>query len=275
MSYILGEKMKKFIATVFISIMLISLIGCSWVSPDAGHESVLIKHPVFFGHGGVDSESVKPGLVFIALSTDAKDMWMNPSKYEVEMPDTMSSEGVPLEFHAVVYLQVTDAVKMVTNFGANDWWKNNLEVPWQQMIRQAVKKHGLNETAISTTAIESIDAEVRTNLESFIKEKGLPLRVVTMTVGKANPPDAVKNQRIETAQQEQRIQTEQNRKKAEDNRLAAETSRAAADNAYRESMHLSPEQFIQLENINMLREICTHTTCTFINGQAMPTVSVK
>jgi hypothetical protein len=43
-----------------------------------------------------------------------------------------------------------------------------------------------------------------------------------MTVGRANPPDSVKNQRIEAAAQQQRIQTETQRKLAEDSRLQAE-----------------------------------------------------
>jgi hypothetical protein len=89
-----------------------------------------------------------------------------------------------------------------------------------------------------------------------------------MTVGKANPPDAVKNQRIETATQEQRIQTEK-QKTAEDQRQQAESSRANADNAYREAMHLSPEQFIQLETIKMQQEVCGpqgKANCTFIQN---------
>src|SRR2546429_7360718 len=36
----------------------------------------------------------------------------------------------------------------------------------------------------------------------------LPLKLVTMTVGRANPPDAIKHQRIETAAQEQRSNTD-------------------------------------------------------------------
>jgi hypothetical protein len=100
-----------------------------------------------------------------------------------------------------------------------------------------------------------------------------------MTVGKANPPDAIKNQRIETATQEQRIQTEKQTKLAEDQRQQAEQSRANADNAYREAMHLSPEQFIQLEMIKMQRDVCGGNgkgNCTFIqNGSAVPTLSVR
>lgn len=268
--------MKKIILTIVASIMLFSLVGCGMVSPDAGHQAVLIKHPWFFGHGGVDPEPVNPGMTFVALSTDSKDVWMNPSKYEVEMPDTMTKDGVPVTFHAVVYLKVTDSVKLVTNFGGGtDWWQNNLEIPWQQMIRQAVKQYGMNEVAISTSAIPAIDSEVKSNLEQFIVAKGLPLTVVTMTVGKANPPDAIKNQRIETAQQEQRIMTEQARKQAEDIRLSAETARAKADNAYRESMQLSPEQYLALEKINMERDVCTHSECVFVNGNATPLVNLK
>jgi hypothetical protein len=68
----------------------------------------------------------------------------------------------------------------------------------------------------------------------------------------------------------------------------AEQSRADADNAYRESMHLSPEQFIQLEAIKMQAKVCGpagkvcgpagkvcgpagKATCTFIHyGGATP-----
>ena len=63
------------------------------------------------------------------------------------------------------------------------------------------------------------------------------------------------------------------RKLAEDQRLKAEQSRANADNAYRESMHLSPEQFIQLETIKMQVHVCGEEgkgTCTFIQNGATP-----
>jgi regulator of protease activity HflC (stomatin/prohibitin superfamily) len=139
------------------------------------------------------------------------------------------------------------------------------------MVRQAVRKRGMNETAISTTALDTIDAEIRDQLIAFMQSKSLPVKLVTMTVGKANPPDAVKNQRIETATQEQRIQTEKQKKLAEDQRLQAEQSRANADNAYREAMHLSPEQFIQLETIKMQNDVCGPQgkgTCTFIQNGA-------
>ena len=87
-----------------------------------------------------------------------------------------------------------------------------------------------------------------------------------------------KNQRIETATQEQRVQTEQQTKLAEDQRKAAETSRAEADNAYREAMHLSPEQFIQLETIKMQNQVCGSNgkaNCTFIQNGTAPVYNLN
>jgi regulator of protease activity HflC (stomatin/prohibitin superfamily) len=175
---------------------------------------------------------------------------MQPLKLETELPDTMTSDGVPIAFHAIMVVQCTDSVKLIKNFGPR-WYENNLEEQFNTMVRQAVRKRGMNETAISTTALDAIDAEIRDQLIAFFKEKDLPIKLVTMTVRRANPPDAIKHKRIDTAAQEQRIQTEKQTKLAEDQRKMAEQSRADADNAYREAMHLSPEQFIQLEAIKM------------------------
>jgi regulator of protease activity HflC (stomatin/prohibitin superfamily) len=136
----------------------------------------------------------------------------------------------------------------------------------------------MNETAISTSALDAIDAEIHDSLVEFIKEKGLPVRLVTMTVGRANPPDAIKNQRIETAAQEQRIQTEIQIKNAETQRKAAEEARAAADNAYRQAIGLSPEQYVQLKRVEMELKVCGEGKCTFIENSgagAVPALSVR
>jgi regulator of protease activity HflC (stomatin/prohibitin superfamily) len=261
----------------YLTLLMVTLAlsACSVYSPDAGHEVVLIEKPWFFGHGGVADTPVSTGRTWAAFTTEGVDVYMQPKKYETEMHDTMTSDGVPISFHAIVVLQVSDSVSLIKNFGPN-WYENNLEEQFKTMVRQAVRKRGMNETAISTTALDAIDAEIRDALLAFIKEKRLPVHLVTMTVGRANPPDAIKSQRIETAAQEQRVQTERQIKLAEDQRKAAEEARAAADNAYRQALGLSPEQFVQLEQIKMQREVCAHSSCTFIqNGAAMPAFNVR
>jgi len=269
--------MTRPITLIFALGIALLATGCSSYSPNAGHQIVLVEKPIIFGHGGVDPEPVTTGRTFTAVTTDGIDVNMQPQKFETELPDTMTSDGVPISFHAIMVLQITDSVSLIKNFGP-EWYANNLEEPFKTMVRQAVRKRGMNETAISTTALDSIDAEIHDELIAFMRSKSLPVKLVTMTVGKANPPDAVKGQRIETATQEQRIQTEKQKKLAEDQRQQAEQSRANADNAYRMAMHLSPEQFIQLETIKMQNEVCGPQgkgTCTFIQNGAPPVYNLN
>src|SRR5262249_7595282 len=102
---------------------------------------------------------------------------------------------------------------------------------------------------------------------------GVPVKLVDFTLGKANPPDSVLNQRVETAKEQQRQITEQQTQLAEQARKGAEAARAEADNAYRQSIGLSPEQFIQLQQIQMQRDVCAQNHCTFVSGNAQALVS--
>src|SRR5579862_3616237 len=145
------------------------LTGCSSYAPDAGHEVVLVEKPLIFGHGGINSEPVKTGRTFAAITTEGIDVEMRPQRFEANLPDTMTSDGVPISFHAIVTLQVVDSVTLIKNFGQN-WYSNNVEQAFGQFVRQAVRKRGMNETAISSTALDAIDAEIRDNLVAFISE---------------------------------------------------------------------------------------------------------
>jgi regulator of protease activity HflC (stomatin/prohibitin superfamily) len=267
----------KMSGRMLLPALLLACTGCTVVSPDAGQEAVLIDKPVLFGHGGVRAEPVLPGLSYTWFSTEKIYVNMLPEQYDGNFTDLMSSDGVPLDFHAIIRLQVTDPVALVKNFG-RDWYKNNVEQEFFNKVRSAVKKHGMNETAIQTTAIDEIDAEVSREMSGYLEQSKLPVRLVKITVGKANPPDAVRNQRVETAQQEQRVLTEQKRDLAEQARKAAELSRAEASNAYRVAMDLDPAQFVEMERIKMQASVCANkdAKCTFIIGaQPTPVLGVK
>ena len=260
-----------------VSLLVVAALtaaGCHAITPDAGQEAVLVKKPLIFGSGGVDPTPIKTGLSWRAISTKPVYVAVVPQQHAIHFDDLMSSDGVPLDFDAVIRLQVTDTVKLISSFGPT-WFESNVQAEFANRVRQSVRKHGMNETAIQTTAVDAIDLEISQAMEAYIKQAGLPIRLIDVTVGRANPPDSVKNQRIATAEQEQRGNTERQRKLAEDQRLQAETSRAAADNAYRNAMNLSPEQFLRLEAIHMQRDVCTKGGCTFIAGDVVPTLPVR
>jgi regulator of protease activity HflC (stomatin/prohibitin superfamily) len=263
------------VALVFVS-------ACTAASPDPGQEAVLVRKPWLFGHGGVEATPVKTGRSWVAVTTQVWYVTTVPMLFTEHFDDLMSLDGVPLDFDASLRVQVTDSVALVDKFGVSPdqngvplWYRANVVQPFRNLVRQEVRKHGMNETAINTAAVEQIDRVVSEQLTAYIKEIALPVRLVDMTVGRANPPDAIKNQRIETAAQEQRGNTEKQRKLAEDQRLQAELSRANADNAYRNQMSLSPEQFLRLEAIHMQRDVCAKGGCTFITGDATPVINTR
>jgi hypothetical protein len=275
--------MNRLFASVVLTVAMAGLGGCTVAAPNAGHQAVWMEKPFFFGHGGVDQTPVTAGREYGAITSEAIDVDMLPQRVDMEFDDMMTSSGVPVSFHVVATFKVTDPVRLVSGFGADrderggwGFWTRNLDQPMQNAVRDAVKKRDMQEMAISQTAADAVGQEVNAASVRIVQQLGLPIAFTAINVGRVNPPDAIKNQRIETAAQEQRAITEQQTKLAEDQRKAAEQSRAAADNAYREAMQLSPDQFLQLERIKMQRDVCAHgTNCTFfIGGGASPVIDV-
>lgn len=270
-----GKIVKYVLLGVAVVFMLLTwACGVEAVKPDAGHEAVLILKPIIFGHGGVDLEPVKTGRSYVWFTTDHVVVNMQPIQFTEHFDDLMSSDGVPLDFDAVLRVQITESVTLIKNFGPK-WFENNIQAEFRNRVRQAVRKHGMNETAISTVAIDAIDTEISQAMEKYLTDAKLPVKLIQVTVGKANPPDSIKNQRVETAAQQQRVLTEQQRKLAEDSRKMAEQSRADADNAFRNAMQMSPEQYLRLETIKMQRDVCSGGHCTFIltDGKVTPIVN--
>lgn len=275
--------MKGLLAVGLGAIALCGLTGCSVAAPDAGHEVVWVEKPLLFGHGGVDQTPVTAGRTYGAITSEAVDVNMLPQRVDMEFDDMMTKSGVPVSFHVVATFKVTDPVKLVSQYGADrdekglwGFWTRNVDQPMQNAVRDSVKQRDMQDMAISQIAADAVGQEVSAAAVRIVQQTGVPIVFTAVNVGRVNPPDAIKNQRIETAAQEQRAITEQQTKLAEDQRKAAEQSRAAADNAYREAMQLSPDQFLQLERIKMQRDVCAHgTTCTFfIGGGASPVLDV-
>lgn len=246
-------------------VFALAAFGCStgcMSTVDAGYQGVLVKKPWVFGHGGVDKEPVATGLTWTAPTTEVVRVNIQPAQFEMQFNDFMSKDAVPLDFHTVIRLQVTDAVKLVDRFGP-DWYKNNIGRELENRVRTAVKKHGMNETAIETTAIDQIDAEVSAAMEKYIKEVDLPVKLIAITVGRANPPDSIKTARENTASEQQRLIMEQQRAKAEEARALAEEKRGLADKSYAEKFGITSDAYVKLKQV----EMCAASKgCTLILG---------
>jgi regulator of protease activity HflC (stomatin/prohibitin superfamily) len=285
-SYDAPKKQGTSLAIVGVAIVLLIvflIVGrlfVTRVSPDAGVAAVLVEKPILFGHGGVNPTPVTTGSSYVAWTTEPVYVDLKPIQKTVDFQDLMSQDGIPLHFDSTIRMQVTDPVRLVSTFGPG-WYDSNVDSEFRNRVRQAVRKHGMNETAISTTAIDAIDAEVTDQMQRYIRSSGLPIRLIKITVGRASPPDSIKNQRIATASEQQRQITEAQTQKAEVTRKGAEEARADADNAYRQRLGLDAQQFVELQHINMLKDVCRpreddkDSRCTFVVGSGTAMVNVK
>ena len=73
--------------------MVVLNMACSSVTPDAGQEAVLIRKPMFIGHGGVDQVPVKTGRTFVAWTTDVDYVDMKPQRVDLEFDYGVLSHG--------------------------------------------------------------------------------------------------------------------------------------------------------------------------------------
>lgn len=270
--------MKKIFSVVILALLT---TACSSVEPNAGEEAVLVYKPWIAGSGGCGPDVVKTGLKYVAISTSGVTVSVLPREQQFAFDDLFTSDGVPLDFHAAIQYQITDSRKLVCEYGADDgpngmgFFHRVLSNPFKTIVRNVVKNYGLNEMAINASAADAVDRIITEQFLRVVQETGVPIRVLGVTLGRANPPDAIKHQRIATAEQEQRVNTERQRKLAEDMRRAAEESRAVADRAYNDKMGMSTEQWLETKRLDAFTEVCRNPgACTIVGAGVTSLINV-
>jgi regulator of protease activity HflC (stomatin/prohibitin superfamily) len=154
----------------------------------------------------------------------------------------------------------------VTDELSFSWFYGTIQPIYSNLVRQEVKNFDMQSLAFTGSAIDQIDAKVTDQLNAFIAKNKMPVRLLSVTIGRAVPPQEILDQRTETAAQQQRELTMAAKQKAEEARKGAEIASAEADNAYRLAMGQDTAQYIELKRIEMLRTACSRGTCIFGGG---------
>jgi regulator of protease activity HflC (stomatin/prohibitin superfamily) len=228
---------------------------------EPGQELVIVDKPYFFGHEGVRAETVKEGRVLLFRTSTVVPVRMTPSAVVVRFDDLSSADNILLDFESTIQFQFTNSVSLVKNFGAEGWFENNIERQFMAIVRDAVKKKTMTQMMSDVEAASAVDKEVTDALQKLVVDAKLPLRILGVSLGRAQPNENVLAQMNETAAQQQRKKTLIEAEAAEIQRKKEQIAKADADNAYRNSIGLSPEQFIQLEQIKRYSETCAKSTC--------------
>jgi regulator of protease activity HflC (stomatin/prohibitin superfamily) len=256
--------MRLITAAVLSATLLMD--GCTIVNTEPGTEAVVIDKPLLLGSGGVRAETFKPGRAYTWYSSTYRLINMQPQLAEENFDDLMSIDTVPVDFKTTLQVQITDPVRIVSQYG-DHWYKNNIERQYQALVRDEARKYTMNQLLTGADVPVQMEKNIRAGIDALIKSRNLPFVVTDLSIGRAVPNKNVLDQIDLTAAQQQRSKTMVEQEHAEINRMKAEQARAAADNAYREKMSLSPDQFLQLESIKRYSESCAKgTNCTFMFG---------
>ena len=260
--------MKRYTFALIAAALLAT--GCTKVDTAPGTESVIMDKPMFFGQGGVRTETFKPGRNYTWFTSDEISINMQNMRVEEVFDDLMTADTFPVDFRTTLQLRITDPVAIVTTYGTDTWYSNNLQRQYQALMRDEAKKYSMTELLTGVDTATTMEKVVRTGLDKIIKDNKLPFIVADLSIGRAMPNPNVLAQINETAAQQQRSKTMIEQEKAEVQRMKAEKARASADNGYREEMQLSPDQFLQLESIKRYSQACSGegASCTFVMGSS-------
>lgn len=255
--------------SIVLSGIVFLTAGCMLPAIDAGHEGVLVKKPLFFGHGGVDPVPASTGRILAAPTTEVIDVDVRPMQH-AEHFEIISAENAPVSFDAFLITNVIQgrSPELISRFGPN-WYLNNVKEAFRTFVREEVQKYPLFELttkpATRTKIQEAVEQEVRKNL---IERQAMPIHLNRVVIGSILPPKGVLEQTAETIKQEQRKITMVEFQKAEEAREKAERQRGIADRAYREHLGLSAPEFVDLRRVEVQKEIVQHapSALTIIMG---------
>lgn len=281
-------------AITFVLFVTFMVMVTKRVQVEAGFEAVIIDKPFFtiFGDGGVRSEPHVTGSKWLFYTTDVAMYDTRPVQATEGFDDvkdgTITIDNIPIDFNAYIKVRPIPGKtpKLHSSFGP-DWYKQNLKEMFRTSVRDEVAKTPM--TALTTRQLNKegkdilgeIQRVVLSEMREFVKAKGIDVEVMEVIVGKATPPQTTLDSIRATADQQQRSKMEDERKAAEIRRKGAETERANADNAYRNSVGFTPEQFLRLEiakkQVEAVEKCGAKANCTAIIGElAVPaTVPLK
>lgn len=246
------------IKKIFASLVLlasVALSGCS-ETVDAGFVGVLEKHP-FVGPGGVEQQVYKGGDRYYISPTSIMHIYdIKPIQKEEAFNDLATVNSTPVDFKAVVRYELIPEKAYIyhENFG-NSMYDNNLKKDFQNMLRDFARQHTVKELTTKQEVTDAGEDAVYKRMVDIVVAKGIPVRILAVTIGAIMPPDEVLAETSRTEAQIQRALTEDSRAEAETKRKQAESNKADADNEYMTKMKMSPEQYLKGREIEIQKEI--------------------
>ena len=265
--------------TLFLVTILTTITGCfSPSSVDAGQEGVMVKKPWVFGHGGVEDQPIRTGLVWTAWSTEVVRVDVKPFNVTEPFDDLITVDNNPVDFNIHMTFKHIEGKtpELVEKFGINGWYINKVQEPLRNSVRDFTKSRTMFEMTTDPKTVYELEKKVSEEIREFLKKENIPTELVLATIGKVMPPQAVLDATIQTGVQKQNVLTQVERVKAEQARELAEKASANADKAYMTAINMSADQYLKMKELdNQKLAIEKGNNVSIIMGNAQPIFNVK
>lgn len=256
-----------------------SLTSCYRVQVQPGQESVLVYQPIF-GHGGIDDEPLSTGSTWCVPTTDHKEFTITPITITEDFTNMIPSDNTPVSFSVYLKVQVKKGQTPILykNFGT-EWYAHNLQASFRTMVRDKASAFKMFDLASKRDISLKLQEDIFKDIQAYTKTVNLPVDILQVSIGAITPPDQVLTETKLTAAQNQSILTQAARASAELARKQAEINKAIADNAYRNQMAMTVQEYLHMRQLEIEKEkvelIKDNKNISIIFGNANPVFPVK
>ena len=271
---------KTKLLTCLSILVALTFTGCfSPSSVDAGEEGVMVKKPWIVGHGGVDSDSIRTGLVWTAWSTEVIRVNVKPFNVTEPFDDLITVDNNPVDFNIHMTFKHIEGrtPELVEKFGVNGWYTNKVQEPLRNSVREFTKSRTMFEMTTNPKIVSELEQKVSEEIREFLKKENIPTELVLATIGKVMPPQAVLDATIQTGVQKQNVLTQVERVKAEQSRELAEKASANADKAYMRAINMNADQYLKMKELDIQKLAIEKggSNISIIMGNAQPFYNIK
>ena len=233
--------------------LLVMVTSCS-NSVEQGQSGLAIKNPLIFGSPGL--EVLPPGRHYLAPTSSFKVYDMRPFKVSESFDDMITKDNVPVDFsiHLTLKLNPAGVATLFKEFG-DEWYNANIKESFRTDVRNACKEFSMQDLTTDAKVSEYMTSLLQASLSKMLITKKIPIFLEGIEIGKVNPPNQVIEEIANTAVAQQARATEIQKLEREKAREQTEKQRATSDKAYMQSLAITPEQYIQLREIEIRKEM--------------------
>ena len=266
------------IGACVLAILAIAIVH--FTNPDYNEEVAFKMKPIFFGDTRVADESAN-SFTFYVATTNCVHFNILPQKKEFKFDDLLSNDNTPLDVNMYLVYQIQKGKTpiLLRNYGEN-WYETFIDPYFRNKVRELVSTYSPFDLMSNREVLANFDKKLQETMVNYVEELSkkqgeFPITINQVVTDRVMPNSEQLREMNKTAAAIQAKQTQEKRVEMENARAKAENARAIADKAYMNAMNLSPSQFIQLRQWDVIEKKDGANIDVLVGGSEVPMWNIK